>query len=204
MEYSLQQLRDLPMLTPVEPTIDSKDDLVFRFSEKKCPHQGRFGDIFIDKLSDYYRPNRRAPPIIKPKSLSSLERHYRLCSNSLDRPPSLPSPPLMTNISERLSALHDDESIVSNSTMADDDDDNDIQTENIHLLQALSSSYDSHLRPLSPVCVTTKLENPSTTNDRPIVDGPEKVNPSFIRDSRESFDLHFAGLSDTDLNNRSS
>lgn len=195
VEYSLQQLRDLPMLTPVEPTIEHKDDFIFRFMEKKYSHQGQLGDVFIENLSDYYRPNRRAPPIIKPRSLSALERRYRLCSTLLDRPPSLPSPPLMTNISERLSVFQDDESIVSNSTIIDDDDDNefidDIQTENMHLLQALSSSYDSQLRPLSPVCITTKLDKSSTTNDRPIVDGTDKVNRSFIGDSQRMLSSFF-------------
>lgn len=179
MENSLQQLRELPMLTPLEPALDHRDDLVLPISQKKSPYQGQFGDIFIENLSDYYRPNRRAPPIIKRKSLSTLERRYRLCSTLLDRPPSLPSPPLMTNISERLHALHDDESIVSNSTVAEDDDEefiNDIQMENKHLLQTLSSSYDQHLQPLSPVCLTTKLDEPTTTNNRSLVDGTDKVN----------------------------
>ena len=118
VENSLQQLRELPMLTPLEPALDHRDDLVLPFSQKKSNSQGQFGDVFIENHPDHYRPNRRAPPIIKRKSLSALERRYLLCSNLLDRPPSLPSPPLMTNISERLNALHDDESIVSNSTLA--------------------------------------------------------------------------------------
>lgn len=185
VENSLQQLRELPMLTPLEPALDHRDDLVLPFSQKKSNSQGQFGDVFIENLPDYYRPNRRAPPIIKRKSLSTLERRYLLCSNLLDRPPSLPSPPLMTNISERLNALHDDESIVSNSTLAADDDDdndfiNDIQTENKHLLQTLSSSYDQHLQPLSPLCITTKLDETTTTNIRPLADGTDKVNRSFI------------------------
>ena len=78
--------------------------------------------------------------------------------------------------------------------VGDDDDDNDfindIQAENKHLLQTLSSSYDQHLQPLSPVCITTKLDETTTTNIRPLVDGTDKVNRSFIRDYRHS-DLSF-------------
>ena len=171
VEYSLQQLRDLPMLTPLEPLIENKEDS----DEKKSNYRGEFGDVFIENLHDYYRPNRRAPPIIIPNSLSSLERRYRLCS---DRPSSLPSPPLFPNISDKLYELtNDDESIASTSTIADDN----MQTDNLHLLQTLSSTCDDHLRSLSPVLITdedheVKKFDEITNNDRPIVDGTEKVN----------------------------
>jgi len=171
------------MLTPLEPLIDIQDDLSFHFSETKSNYQGEFGDIFITNIDDYYRSYRRAPPITLPKSLSTLERRYRLCSNLLERPPSLPSPPLITNSSEKLFELtkdkieiNDNESIISTSTLADDDDlINDIQTENNHLLKILSSSYDNDLRSLSPV-LTSNENQFSITNDRPIVDGTDKVS----------------------------
>ncbi|CAF5127834.1 unnamed protein product, partial [Rotaria socialis] len=63
-------------------------------------------------------------------SLSMLERRYRLCSTLLDHPPSLPSPPLAFDSNDKLSDLllkeqnndiRDDESIISTSTLADDD-----------------------------------------------------------------------------------
>jgi hypothetical protein len=182
------------MLTPIEPSIDIKNDLFFNFSDNKSKYQGEFGDIFIENIKDYYRPYRRAPPPPPPPIISSLERHYRLCSNILDHPPSLPSPPLIINSSEKLFELtkdkieiNDNESIISTSTLADDDDlINDIQTENIHLLKSLSS-YDNDLRSLSPVLISN--ENHLSTivkkfdettdniekNDRPLVDGTDKV-----------------------------
>ncbi len=177
------------MLTPLEPLIDNKNDLSFNISDKKSSYQGEFGDVFIENITDYYRSYRRAPPRT---SLSTLERHYRLCSNLLDRPPSLPSPPLIMNSSEKLFELtkdkmeiNDDESIISTSTFADDDDlRNDIQTENIQLLKTLSSSYDHDLRSLSPVLISNENQlstgikkfDEITTNDRPIVDGTDKVS----------------------------
>jgi hypothetical protein len=212
VEYSLQQLRDLPMLTPVEPLIDISNELSLslpvNFSGKKSKSQGEFGDIFIDNINDYYRPYRRAPPISSTNSLSTLERRYRLCSNILDRPPSLPSSPLLINSSEKLSEfikekndLRDDESIISTSTVADNEDlINDIQTENLHLLKTLSSSYDNDLRSLSPVLMShdnqlsTKVNkfderttNPSSSgnelekNDQLLVEGPEKVNKFYSK-----------------------
>jgi hypothetical protein len=176
VEYSLQQLRDLPMLTPLEPLIDNKDDLSLPFAGKKSNYQGVFGDAFIENISDYYRPNRRPPPIVLPKS--SFDRRYLLCSNLMDRPPSLPSPPLLPDASEKLfeltkdtNMLHGDESIISNSTSADDDH---LIPDNIQLLQTLSSSYDNDLRAVSPVI--TADETAVEKNERPIVDGPDKVS----------------------------
>jgi hypothetical protein len=169
------------MLTPFEPLIENRDDLSFHFSEKKSNYQGEFGNIFIENIHDYYRPNRRPPPII----LSTHDRHYRLCSNLIDQPPSLPSPPLITNVSEKLfeltkdkTVLNGDESIISTSTLADDDQ---LITENIDLLQTLSSSYDNDLRPLSPVIIADQFDETTTIkdiekNERPIVDGTDKVN----------------------------
>jgi hypothetical protein len=180
VEYSLQQLRDLPMLTPVEPILDINNEIS---TSKKSNYQGEFGDIFIENINDYYRPYRQAPIIS-----STLERHYRLCTNFLHPPPDLPSPPLLINSSEKLSELikeqnliHDEDSIVSTSTLADDDYlINDIQTENIHLLKTLSSSYENNLRSLSPVLI--KTENKLSDNqeldkhDRPLTEGIDKVN----------------------------
>jgi hypothetical protein len=72
VEHSLQQLRDLPMLTPMEPAIDINNELSlplpFNLSEKKSSFQGEFGDIFIENIPDCYRPNRRPP--VKPLSLT--------------------------------------------------------------------------------------------------------------------------------------
>lgn len=166
VEYSLQQLRDLPMLTPVEPTIDIKGDLsVTSASEQKFKYRGDFGDLFLDNLTDFYRPNRRAPPLLIPKSLSTLERHYRLCTNFLDQPPSLPSPPLMMNIVEKFEeCLTHEDSILSSSSMDDDQDEN--------LLHTLASSYDPDLRPLSPVFTSNALQEPV----QPMVDGIDKVS----------------------------
>lgn len=68
----MQQLRDLPMLTPLEPSIDINNELSlalpFNIPEKKYSSQGAFGHIFVETLADYYRPNRRPP--IKPLSLA--------------------------------------------------------------------------------------------------------------------------------------
>jgi hypothetical protein len=171
------------MLTPIEPLIDINNET----SSKKSNYQGEFGNIFIETINDYYRPYRRAPIIS-----SSLERHYRLCTDLLHQSPDLPSPPLLINSSEKLSELikeqnliHDDESIISTSTSADDDYlINDIQTENIHLLKTLSSSYENNLRSLSPVLIKTE-DTPSSDqelakNDRPLVEGIDKVNKVFI------------------------
>jgi len=185
------------MLTPLEPIINIKNDLSFNFSQQQSKYQGEFGDIFIENTIDYYRPYRRVPP----KSLSTFERHYRLYSNLLEHPPCLPSPPLMINSSEKLFELtkdkieiNDDESIISTSTLADDDYlINDIQTENIYLLKTLSSSYDNDLRSISPVLISNENQlstiikkfdettiNQIEKNDRPLVDGTDKVNKQFF------------------------
>jgi hypothetical protein len=151
--------------------------------------------------------------ILASNSLSALERRYRICSTLLDHPPSLPSPPLATDSNDKLSDLlvkeqndiRDDESIISTSTLADDDNIiNDIETENIQLLKSLSYNHDK--RALSPVLIpndvsTTKNSElpsppPSTVDikkevnetstppggnelekkDRPLVEGTDKVN----------------------------
>ena len=175
------------MLTPVEPLIDVSNDLCLSVnfsSTKKYSFQGEFGDVFLNDITDYYRPHRRAPP--KPIKASSLERRYRLCSNVLDRPPCLPSPPLQINTSEKLSELINensnlcgDESIVSTSTIADDEDlMNDIQTENHYLLQTLSSN---DFQALSPVFMPNETQSSMmpnillSENDQSVVEGPEKV-----------------------------
>ncbi|CAF0790054.1 unnamed protein product [Rotaria sordida] len=207
VEHSLQQLRDLPTLTPIEPMIDNTDELLlpFKFSNKKLRNQGEFGNIFIENINDYYRPNRQILSKSFTNSLSTLDRHYRICSNLLDQPPNLPSPPLIMNSSEKLfeltkeqNDLCNDESIISTSTLADDDNFiNDIQTENIHLLKTLSSSssYDKNLRLLSPILLSNENElstnmnqfnettvkqsaddNKFEKNDRPIVEGIDKVS----------------------------
>lgn len=173
------------MLTPIEPIIETQHDLLINFPITKSKYQGEFGDVFIENINDHYRPYRRPPPSTVSNSL--LERHYRLCSNLFDQPPSLPSPPLIINSSEKLFELtkdkidmnDDNESIISTSTLADDDLINNIQTDNNHLLQTLSSSYDHDLRSLSPVLIPTKFDQTTTdeleANDQSIVDGPEKV-----------------------------
>ena len=178
VEHSLQQLRDLPMLTPLEPAIDISNDLSlslpFEISEKS-KFQGDFGQVFIDSVQDYYRPHRRPPLKHVPsianaaQSLSALERRYRLCSTLLDHPPSLPSPPLALDTNDKLPDLlskeptdiRDDESVVSTSTLADDENlINDIETENIQLLKTLS--YNRELRSLSPLLTFNDL---STTKN---------------------------------------
>ncbi|CAF3363447.1 unnamed protein product [Rotaria sp. Silwood1] len=174
VEHSLQQLRDLPMLTPLEPSIDINNDLSlslpFDIPDKKYQNQGEFGNVFIENIPDHYRPYRKPP--VKPissrmysNSLSMLERRYRLCSTLLDHPPSLPSPPLAIDSNDKLSDLllkvqtndiRDDESIISTSTLADDDHIiNNIETENIQLLKTLSSNND--LRSLSPVLISNDI-----------------------------------------------
>ncbi|CAF3505803.1 unnamed protein product [Adineta steineri] len=175
VEHSLQQLRDLPMLTPLEPSIDINNELSLSLPidvpEKKYSYQGEFGHAFIENINDYYRPHRRPPlkPIpstIATNPLSALERRYRICSTLLDHPPSLPSPPLIIDSNDKLSNLlikeeindiRDDESIISTSTIADDDDNilNNIQTENAKLLKTLSSNHD--LRSLSPVLISNDM-----------------------------------------------
>src|SRR5689334_1477099 len=134
------------MLTPLEPSIDINNELSlslpFNIPDKKHSYQGEFGNVFIDNIQDHYRPHRRPPikPIsstIHPNSLSALERRYRICSTLLDHPPSLPSPPLAIDSSDKLSDLlnndiRDDESIISTSTLADDDNTlNNNETDNI-------------------------------------------------------------------------
>jgi hypothetical protein len=80
VEHSLQQLRDLPMLTPFEPSIDINNELSlslpFNLPDKKYPYQGEFGHVFIDNIQDYYRPHRRPP--IKPISLTIRKFIYFL------------------------------------------------------------------------------------------------------------------------------
>jgi hypothetical protein len=75
VEHSLQQLRDLPMLTPLEPSIDISNELSlslpFNLPDKKHSYQGEFGHVFIETISDYYRPHRRPP--IKPISATIRE-----------------------------------------------------------------------------------------------------------------------------------
>ena len=163
VEYSLQRLRDLPPLTPVEPSIDISSELPLslKFSGISKPScQGAFGDVYLDSINDHYRPSRRAPPKRVVNSSSSLERRYRLCSSLLDRPPCLPSPPLLTTASEKFDELinetndvHGDESIVSTSTAGESEDSiNDIEMENARLLHALSAPYErGDLRPMSPI-----------------------------------------------------
>lgn len=143
-------------------------------------------------------------------SLSALERRYRICSTLLDHPPSLPSPPLAINSNEKFSYffskdqtidIRDDESIISTSTLADDDYLlNNNENDTVQLLKTLSSNPD--LRSLSPVLSspTTKNSESSTTlplgeikkevndtsappggnelekKDRPLVEGTEKVS----------------------------
>src|SRR5689334_3221949 len=162
------------MLTPLEPSIDINNELSlslpFNIPDKKHSYQGEFGNVFIDNIQDHYRPHRRPPikPIsstIHPNSLSALERRYRICSTLLDHPPSLPSPPLAIDSSDKLSGyllqeennnIRDDESIISTSTLADDDNIiNNIETENLQLLKNLSSNQD--LRSLSPVFPSNDL-----------------------------------------------
>lgn len=166
------------MLTPIEPIIDVKNDLILNFSTKKSKYQGEFGDVFIENIPDYYRSYRRRPLIVQSNSLS--ERHFRLCSNILDQPPSLPSSPLMINSSEKLIELtndihdDDDESIISASTDNEDADDliNNIQTDHNYLLKTLSASCDQDLCPLSPVFIAQdELEK----QDQPIAEGTDKV-----------------------------
>ena len=70
------------MLTPLEPSIDINNELSitlpFNIPEKKSSYQGEFGNVFIENLPDYYRPNRRPPPPqIKP--ISSTHRMLSFC-----------------------------------------------------------------------------------------------------------------------------
>ncbi|CAF1683806.1 unnamed protein product, partial [Adineta ricciae] len=171
VEHSLQQLRDLPMLTPLEPLIDISSELSLSLPidlpDKKYQYQGEFGNVFIETINDYYRPQRRPPPkpvsaTIPANSLSALERRYRICSTLLDHPPRLPSPPLAMDSNDKLSGLltkeenheiRDDESIISTSTLAEDDTIlNNIEMENNQLLKTLSSNND--YRSLSPVFIS--------------------------------------------------
>ena len=145
-------------------------------------------------------------------SLSALERRYRICSTLLDHPPSLPSPPLAINSNEKFSYffgkdqtidIRDDESIISTSTLADDDYLlNNNENDTVQLLKTLSSNPD--LRSLSPVLSSTTKNSESSTpattlplgeikkevndtcarpggnelekKDRPLVEGMEKVS----------------------------
>jgi hypothetical protein len=147
--------------------------------------------------------------ILATNPLSAFERRYRICSTLLDHPPSLPSPPLAIDSNDKLSDLlikeqnndiRDDESIISTSTLADDDN---IQTDNLQLLKTLLSN-NNDLRSLSPVLISTTKNSESTTEiptvdikkeandttatsappggnelekkDRPLVEGTDKVN----------------------------
>lgn len=199
VEHSLQQLRNLPMLTPLEPLIEKSNEisLPFKISDQTPNYQGELGNILIENISDHYRPYRKYSSALSKKSSSTLERSYRLCSNFPDQPPRLPSPPLFINSCEKLPELTEernelchDESIISTSTIADDDDFiNDIETENIHLLKTLSSSCDKDLRSLSPVFLSDgyDLSANMKTDDQPIVEGTDKVNDFFYK---LSYDLH--------------
>ena len=206
VEHSLQQLRDLPMLTPLEPLIDINNEfsltVPLNLSEKKSSFQGDFGHVFIENMSDYYRPSRHAPPppkkplallLANNNSQSTLERHYRICSTLLEHPPNVPSPPLAINTTEKLTNLlvkesmneiRDDESIVSTSTLADDDDN---QTDTYRLLKTLTSNQDS--RPLSPIFDSSTIKNSELATlplkeikqevndtDGPLVDGTDKIS----------------------------
>ncbi|CAF2074749.1 unnamed protein product [Rotaria magnacalcarata] len=205
VEHSLQQLRNLPTLIPLEPSIDKPNELPlpFKISDKTTKHQGEFGHVFIENMNDCYRPNRQYRSISPTKSSSTLERHFRLCSNFVDQPPTLPSPPLMKNSSEQLfeltkeqNDLYHNESIISTSTLADDENYiNDIETENKYLLKTLFSPCDKDLRLLSPILLShendssakidqsneTTIDKPSgdnrpENNDRPLVQGTDKVS----------------------------
>lgn len=105
-------------------------------------------------------------------SLSALERRYRLCSTLLEHPPSLPSPPLAINSNEKFSYffgkestndIRDDESIISTSTLADDDYlPNNNEKDTLQLLKTLSSNHD--FRPLSPVLTSSSSSSETTKN----------------------------------------
>ena len=121
--------------------------------------------------------------------LTALERRYRICSTLLDHPPNLPSPPLAIDSSDKLSDLlvkeqndniRDDESIISTSTLADDDNIiNNIQTENVQLLKTLSSNHD--LRPLSPVFISNDLSTiKNSESTAPIVDIKKEPTDTIV------------------------
>jgi hypothetical protein len=69
VEHSLQQLRDLPMLTSLEPSIDINNELSLSLSfdlpDKKHSYQGEFGHVFIENIQDFYRPQIK-PIFYKP------------------------------------------------------------------------------------------------------------------------------------------
>lgn len=77
VEHSLQQLRDLPMLTPLEPSIDINNELSltlpFDTPDKKFQYQGDFGNAFIEGIQDHYRPHRKPPA--KPVSSTTCKYH---------------------------------------------------------------------------------------------------------------------------------
>ena len=54
------------MLTPLEPFIDISSELSLSLPidlpDKKYQYQGDFGNVFIETINDYYRPQRRPPP----------------------------------------------------------------------------------------------------------------------------------------------
>jgi hypothetical protein len=92
----------------------------------------------------------------------------------------LPSPPLAIDSNDKLSDLlikeqnndiRDDESIISTSTLADDDN---IQTDNLQLLKTLSSN-NNDLRSLSPVLIST-TKNSESTIEIPTVDIKKEAN----------------------------
>ena len=164
--------------------------------------------IIIDHIDDYHHQNLFLPlsvhsfPLssddIKMNSfllasnpLSALERRYRLCSTLLDHPPSLPSPPLAIDSNDKLSDLlvkesdeiRDDESIISTSTIADDENMiNNIETENIHLLKTLS--YNRELRSLSPVLKSPDLS--TTKNSESIANLSTTTTVDIKREMNET------------------
>ena len=193
------------MLTPLEPSIDINNELSLSLPidppDKKYQCQGEFGHVFIDNMNDHYRPHRRPPAkpissttrkfsgcfsakkkhdvllLLATNPLSALERRYRICSTLLDHPPSLPSPPLTMNSTDKLSSLlvkeenhefRDDESIISTSTLADDDNIlSNIATENVQLLKTLSSNHE--LRALSPVLLSNDVPAAKNSESLPSV-----------------------------------
>lgn len=190
-------------------------------TNKKHPCRGEFGHVFVDGIADHYRPHRRPPPkpvapttgmcrvlhrtdshalSLLAANSTALERRYRLCSSLLERPPCLPSPPLAVDSHDKLSSLlvkeenidlRDDESVISTSTLADDDNiPSSIETENLQLLKTLSSSHE--LRALSPVLVTNDVSAtknsellpapslPSADSTMDIGDGPDDTTATSV------------------------
>jgi hypothetical protein len=74
--------------------------------------------------------------------------------------------------------IRDDESIISTSTLADDDNIlNNIQTENIQLLKTLSSNND--LRSVSPVLISNDL--PTTKNSESVPSSASAISTVDIK-----------------------